>query len=469
METNFSKNEKSLPIVINKDASSAKNSLAAFQTELSSENSLEIKIRTQSPMKIGDYLYYTPCIGKGSFSRVFIGHKIGETSRYVAIKRTSISQAKKMSMDRLKREIKILKTIDHPNIVKFYDAFTDVAHNVYIITEFCNYGNLSKYIDNEKLDENTIRKYMTQFKDGLYYLLSNNIVHRDIKPENILLHKDKDGNVIVKIADLGFAKCFDNLEEETMLQTLCGTPMYLAPEVLGSKKYTIVSDLWSVGIIIYQLLFHTTPFLKPRNLLELIRNIDEMELVYPSPISETLSELLDGLLTQDPANRLTWGNFFIHKWFQEVTVVTMECTKDEVNEHDKSRLYDIDSSDEELDENNDDGDLLKKLFSKKKEVRRIDDGESYVSEQSSALFSPIHMIDGYAGNSIPRENRIVRSLSNSLAIKQHDVEQKNSFSISKATITSSVSPVLKFLSNSFSLGKSPPAFGLIHNIFGSHK
>ena len=253
METNFSKNEKSLPIVINKDASSAKNSLAAFQTELSSENSLEIKIRTQSPMKIGDYLYYTPCIGKGSFSRVFIGHKIGETSRYVAIKRTSISQAKKMSMDRLKREIKILKTIDHPNIVKFYDAFTDVAHNVYIITEFCNYGNLSKYIDNEKLDENTIRKYMTQFKDGLYYLLSNNIVHRDIKPENILLHKDKDGNVIVKIADLGFAKCFDNLEEETMLQTLCGTPMYLAPEVLGSKKYTIVSDLWSVGIIIYQL------------------------------------------------------------------------------------------------------------------------------------------------------------------------------------------------------------------------
>jgi serine/threonine protein kinase len=276
--------------------------------------------------KIGDYIYFTPCIGKGSFSKVFAGYNINcktDPPEYVAIKRINLSDLKKISIKRIKREIDLLKCLNHPNIIRFYDSFTDVACNIYIITEYANYGDLGRFIGkskkNQRLSLDEIKSYFVQFRSGLRYLLANNILHRDIKPQNILLHKSKVNGqdiITVKIADFGFAKHFESLSEDSITETLCGTPMYLSPEVVKSKRYTILSDLWSVGVILYELCYHTTPFKRPRNLLELVRNIDQMGTPsFPPGTDKELVDLLTFLLHIQPEKRMSWGSFFSHPWF----------------------------------------------------------------------------------------------------------------------------------------------------------
>lgn len=269
---------------------------------------------TQST-RIGNYIYYVPCIGKGSFSKVFIGHHINN-KKLVAIKRINTSSIKKMSLKRLNSEISLLKNLDHENIVKFHEAFTDISNNIYIVTEYCNSGNLDLYTKKIKLDLNTIKKYMNGIKEGLKFLISNNVLHRDLKPQNILLHKEGE-EVCIKIADFGFAKQYDILDEDSISSTLCGTPMYLSPELIKHKKYTLVSDLWSIGIIFYQLIHHTTPFKKPKNILELIHNIDTMKYKYKSELNGDIKDLLSKLLQTDPHRRINWDNFITHEYFSD--------------------------------------------------------------------------------------------------------------------------------------------------------
>ena len=276
--------------------------------------------KTSQSSRIGEYVYFTPAIGKGSYSKVFLGHKITDpknSPNYVAIKRISTNHMKKLSAPRIKREIELLKKLSHPNIVSFHDAFADIGRNVYIVTEWCNYGDLNRFTKTEALSHEEICDCMRQLRDALRYLLKHNILHRDIKPQNILLNKDQSsGAITVKIADFGFAKAFDNLSEDSMTETLCGTPMYLSPEVIKTKKYAIPSDLWSVGVILFELFYHTTPFTKPRNILELIRNIEQMHLLLPLEpvVNAAAKDLMTILLQTDPIKRCSWGNFFDHPW-----------------------------------------------------------------------------------------------------------------------------------------------------------
>lgn len=293
---------------------------------------------TQSS-RIGDYVYFTPAIGRGSYSKVFRGYHIKELNSkneksYVAIKRISITHMKKISMARIQREIDLLKRLNHPNIVRFHEAFTDIAQNIYIITELCNYGDLSRFTKTTTLDHDEIKNYMSQLRDGLHYLLQNNILHRDLKPQNILLHRDLVNNhIIIKIADFGFAKAFESLTDDSMMETLCGTPMYLSPEVVKTRKYTIPSDLWSVGIILYQLFYHTTPFDRPRNILELIRSLDTMCLKFPSEPQVDLAakDLMKTLLQLDPQKRSSWGNFFSHSWFPVLSSAEDSLISESIN------------------------------------------------------------------------------------------------------------------------------------------
>lgn len=279
------------------------------------------KVKHQSA-RIGNYVYFTPAIARGAYSQVFVGYHIEQanaaTPEYVAIKRITAAAKKKMSMARIQREINLLKLLKHPNIVNFHDAFPDIAENIYIVTEYCNYGDLDRFTRKEMLDHEEIKDYMTQLRDGLYYLLRNNVLHRDLKPKNILLQKHPiSGQITVKIADFGFAKIFENLTEDSLMETLCGTPMYLSPEMVKSKKYSMNSDLWSVGVMIYQLFYHSLPFTKPRNILELIRNLENVKVVFPSEpvVNRDIKELMISLLQTDPQQRSSWGNFFGASWF----------------------------------------------------------------------------------------------------------------------------------------------------------
>ena len=152
--------------------------------------------------------------------------------------------------------------------------------------------------------------------DGLQYLINNNIIHRDLKPQNILVTNDFN----IRITDFGFARKF---EKDTLLNTLCGSPMYMAPEIINKQDYSIKSDLWSVGIIIYQMFYGKVPF-DVNNFVQLIKKINNDKIKYDIKgiiISEQGLDILKSLLTIDVYKRISWNDFFYHPWFHTDTLL----------------------------------------------------------------------------------------------------------------------------------------------------
>ena len=253
--------------------------------------------------RIEDYIYFNKKIGKGSFSRVYKGYKVGLRDKLYAIK--------KMEYDpdnhRLKKEIEVMKNISHPNIVKLYDVIYQ-EDSMYLILEYCKNGDLSKYLKNRPLKEEYAQKYLRQIVSALKYLISKNIIHRDLKPHNILVND----NYELKISDFGFARYF---ETNTLVDTLCGSPLYMAPEIMKNKNYTIKSDLWSVGIILYEMLTGYPPY-KVKTIYNLIKSIEQNQIKLPKhiSISDECNDLLFKLLVKEPENRIDWENFFEHPW-----------------------------------------------------------------------------------------------------------------------------------------------------------
>ena len=285
------------------------------------------KNQSKSSTKIGDYVYCYPSIGKGSSSRVYYGYH-SSTGNVVAVKNISKNSIQKISMERITHEIELMKKLNDSNIVQYKDMIDD-GNYIYIITDYCNGGNLHQFIELHKgypdnFSEDEVKIYMKQIRNALEYLVSKNIYHRDIKPQNIFVnYKNKNSSdpmcVELKIGDFGFAKEIDN---DDMNNTLCGTPMYIAPEIVYEKKFHINSDLWSIGIILFQLLYGFFPFGNPKNILDLMKNIDSTKLNFPLPhenegLSRGVHDLLFRLLQKDPKKRLNWGEFLNHRWFTD--------------------------------------------------------------------------------------------------------------------------------------------------------
>lgn len=197
-----------------------------------------------------DYNIDRKFIGKGTFAKVYRGvNKI--TNQEVAIKKISFEELPDKIKSRTLIEINILKSLEHENIIKFYD-YKFENNNLFIITEYCNQGNLSNWLNKHKSSDEIFDKFK-QIVEGINYLHSNKIVHRDIKPQNILLHNSK-----IKICDFGFSQTLT--EEISMLKTICGTPIYMSPEVLNMCHYNIKSEIWSLGILLYQIFFNVHPY-----------------------------------------------------------------------------------------------------------------------------------------------------------------------------------------------------------------
>jgi serine/threonine protein kinase len=263
--------------------------------------------------RIEDYIYFNKKIGKGSFSRVYKGYKVGLPDKLYAIKKMEYDP----DNQRLKQEIEVMKNISHPNIIKLYDVIYE-EDSMYLILEYCKKGDLSKYLKNRPLKEEYAQKYLNQMVSALKYLISKNIIHRDLKPHNILV---TDKNTL-KISDFGFARYF---ETNTLVDTLCGSPMYMAPEIMKNKNYTIKSDLWSVGIILYEMLTGYPPY-KVKTIYNLIKSIDQNKINLPKKISITdeCNDLLFKLLIKEPEDRIEWEDFFKHPWlFLEFTTESM--------------------------------------------------------------------------------------------------------------------------------------------------
>ncbi|XP_078480608.1 LOW QUALITY PROTEIN: serine/threonine-protein kinase ULK1-like, partial [Lampetra planeri] len=200
-------------------------------------------------------------IGHGAFAVVFKGRHKEKHDWEVAVKCINKKNLAK-SHSLLGKEIKILKELKHDNIVRLLD-YQDLGGCVYLVMEYCNGGDLAEYLQSKgTLSEDTIRVFLQQIAQAMRVLQSKGIIHRDLKPQNILLclperRRPSSLNTCIKIADFGFAR---HLQTNTMAATLCGSPMYMAPEVIMSQNYDAKADLWSIGTIVYQCLTGKAPF-----------------------------------------------------------------------------------------------------------------------------------------------------------------------------------------------------------------
>ena len=255
--------------------------------------------------KVGNYNIFRKRIGKGAFSSIYKGYN-RYTKETVAVKEISLETLNKYE-SHLKRETEIMKKICHQNIVRLIETIIcDKTDNIYLIMEYYDRGDFSKFLKKRPLREKYAIKYLKQIANGLKYLLEKKIIHRDLKPQNILV----SNTGTLKITDFGFARYFDN---DILIQTICGSPMYMAPEIMKNKKYDYKSDLWSIGVIFYEMLIGKPPF-KAKNIYELIRVIENDEIVIPSKfqLSSECRKLLFSLLEKDPIKRISWDSFFNH-------------------------------------------------------------------------------------------------------------------------------------------------------------
>ena len=267
--------------------------------------------------KIGKYCYNNNYIGKGSFSKVYIG--IDKDNNKYAIKKIYKKNDIKY-INLVEREIEIMRRLNHKNIVKLYDKIYTEKH-IFLIMELCD-GDLNNYIKKNKLSENNIKEIMKQLIEVLKFVMDNNIVHRDLKPHNILINEDGT----LKLADFGFAKEF---KETLLTDTVCGSPLYMAPEILNHNKYNIKSDLWSVGVILYEMVMREHPF-KALNITELTNIVNKKKPIFlNTDINPECKKLIEKLLIVDSNNRLEWEELYENNWIYNNNNVISEMNEKE--------------------------------------------------------------------------------------------------------------------------------------------
>uniref|UniRef100_A0A3P9LMM2 non-specific serine/threonine protein kinase n=1 Tax=Oryzias latipes TaxID=8090 RepID=A0A3P9LMM2_ORYLA len=266
-------------------------------------------------------------IGHGAFAVVFKGRHKEKHGWEVAVKCINKKNLAK-SQSLLGKEIKILKELKHGNIVRLLD-YQEIGGCVYLVMEYCNGGDLAEYLHSKgTLSEDTIRVFLRQIAQAMKVLQSKGILHRDLKPQNILLchpegRKSSSINASIKIADFGFAR---HLQTNTMAATLCGSPMYMAPEVIMSQNYDAKADLWSIGTIMYQCLTGKAPFhaSSPQELRLFYESNTTLLPSIPKETSPNLRHLLLGLLQRNHKERITFDEFFHHP-FLETSTSTKKC------------------------------------------------------------------------------------------------------------------------------------------------
>ncbi|KAG6840395.1 hypothetical protein C0991_006990 [Blastosporella zonata] len=296
-------------------------------------------------------------IGKGSFATVYKGyHEV--TRQQVAIKTVKRDNLTAKLFDNLQSEIQILKSLSHRHITRLIDIVRAERH-IYLIMEYCGGGDLTNYIKKRGrvegleyipsagaapqyyphprtggLDEIVVRSFLRQLARALKFLRHRNLIHRDIKPQNLLLNAPSPeelarghplGVPILKVADFGFARSLPNA---MMAETLCGSPLYMAPEILRYEKYDAKADLWSVGAVLFEMSVGKPPF-RAQNHIELLKKIERSKGInFPdedpaspsaknggggsedSPVPEDVKKLIRGLLKRNPVERASFDDFF---------------------------------------------------------------------------------------------------------------------------------------------------------------
>ncbi|XP_019509174.1 PREDICTED: serine/threonine-protein kinase SIK2 isoform X2 [Hipposideros armiger] len=259
----------------------------------------------RGPVRVGFY-DIEGTLGKGNFAVVKLGrHRITKTE--VAIKIIDKSQLDAVNLEKIYREVQIMKMLDHPHIIKLYQVM-ETKNMLYLVTEYAKNGEIFDYLANHgRLNESEARRKFWQILSAVDYCHGRKIVHRDLKAENLLL----DNNMNIKIADFGFGNFFKNGE---LLATWCGSPPYAAPEVFEGQQYEGPQlDIWSMGVVLYVLVCGALPFDGP-TLPILRQRVLEGRFRIPYFMSEDCEHLIRRMLVLDPSKRLTIAQIKEHKW-----------------------------------------------------------------------------------------------------------------------------------------------------------
>lgn len=310
---------------------------------------MNIKNKKLNPYKVSCYeIYRNYKLGEGNYSEVFLARCLDEEkiSKYkiidgmVAVKKISMINFNSKTIKKIKDEMEIMQLIKnnpHSNIVGCYDIIDDID-TVYIVMEYCVDGDLSKNLD-YSMNEKIVKSYFSQIVNGLIYLSNNNIIHRDIKPKNILLTNDKK---TIKLCDFGLAKIMTGL---TRMNTICGSPLYMAPEILNQKNYTNTIDIWSIGIILFEMIFGYHPMVQCKDIEELKNYINENEIAIPpdnfnGTISVECVNILKLLLQKSDKDRINIQNILKHKWFNEVEILNENYINNNI-EQDNNEIFEF--------------------------------------------------------------------------------------------------------------------------------
>ncbi|KAK1297128.1 CBL-interacting protein kinase 9 [Acorus calamus] len=213
-------------------------------------------------------------------------------------------------VEQIKREISTMKLIKHPNVVNLYEVMASKT-KIYMVIEFVDGGELfDKIVNNGRLREDDARRYFQQLVNAVDYCHSRGVYHRDLKPENLLL----DSFGVLKVSDFGLS-AFAPQIRDGLLHTACGTPNYVAPEVLSAKGYDgAKADIWSCGVILFVLMAGYLPF-DDSNLMTLYKKIYKADFTCPSWFSSGAKKLITRILEPNPLNRITIPEILQNEWF----------------------------------------------------------------------------------------------------------------------------------------------------------
>jgi 5'-AMP-activated protein kinase, catalytic alpha subunit len=251
-------------------------------------------------------------LGQGTFAKVYHGKNLA-TNQSVAIKVIDKEKIAKVGlMDQIKCEIKVMNMVRHPNIVQLYEVMATKS-KIYFVLEYVRGGELFNKVSKGRLREDVARKYFQQLISAVDFCHSRKVYHRDLKPENLLL--DENGNL--KVSDFGLSALAESKRVDGLLHTTCGTPAYVAPEVISRKGYDgAKADVWSCGVILFVLLAGYLPF-HDQNLMEMYRKIGKAEYKFPQWFSPDVRRLLTRILDPNPSTRITTQRIMENPWFRK--------------------------------------------------------------------------------------------------------------------------------------------------------
>ncbi|KAJ4819828.1 CBL-interacting serine/threonine-protein kinase 2 [Rhynchospora pubera] len=268
-------------------------------------------------------------LGQGNFAKVYYARNL-KSNQAVAIKMIDKEKVMRVGlMEQIKREISVMRLVRHPYVVHLYEVMASKS-KIYFVMEYAKGGELFNKVAKGRLKEEVARKYFHQLILAVDYCHSRGVFHRDLKPENLLLDEHEN----LKVSDFGLSALVESKRQDGLLHTTCGTPAYVAPEVIGRKGYDgAKADIWSCGVILFVLVAGYLPF-HDTNLMEMYRKISRADYRCPSWFSFELKKLLVRILDPDPNTRITIPKIKETSWYQK------DCNTEGEDKKNKSVISD---------------------------------------------------------------------------------------------------------------------------------